>query len=538
MADAGTYIISTDFVRPLLDGQGLRLFGSSSGYVGLKPADDAGSVDYELPAADGSSGDVLITDGSGTLSFTTPVTDHSELTGLTDGDPHPQYFLLGGRFGGQLLYGGLGPSNNLFVQSTSNAVKGYVWIENFMEVRTTDIRLRGSTSGYVGLKPPAVGDNTIYRLPTSDGSSGQVIRTDGAGNLSFVTPSAGVTDHGALTGLSDDDHSQYALLAGRSGGQQIYGGTAASDDLVLRSTSNATTGDIFLHDSTILVADKSGNSLRTSTTPASDNGIVNRGYMRANNLAVGSTKTANFTASVGEIYPVNLLSASADIAVTFPSSPNTGEKFGFFISSQHSSGGSSTNFADRPFFCIEPVTNTSINGSLYSPVSGEGSGKYGLWLTGEMLMFQYTGSTWLLIEDGRIPHVCTVERSTDQSISNSSSASVSWDNEVIDNASLHSTSSNAERIYTKRSNNYDYLFNVRWSSNNTGLRQTWLQDSVAGILVLTRKPASGNSGESLASIYAATATNYAFARVFQDSGASLNFSFNGSNFTLSEKLSR
>lgn len=32
-------------------------------------------------------------------------------------------------------------------------------------------------------------------------------------------------DHGALTGLTDDDHTQYALLAGRSGGQTIEGGT-------------------------------------------------------------------------------------------------------------------------------------------------------------------------------------------------------------------------------------------------------------------------------------------------------------------------
>lgn len=47
----------------------------------------------------------------------------------------------------------------------------------------------------------------------------------------------GVTDHGALTGFADDDHPQYALLAGRSGGQTITGGTAASNKLVLRPNS-------------------------------------------------------------------------------------------------------------------------------------------------------------------------------------------------------------------------------------------------------------------------------------------------------------
>lgn len=58
----------------------------------------------------------------------------------------------------------------------------------------------------------------------------------------------GVTDHGALTGLSDDDHTQYALLAGRSGGQTVTGGTASGDDLTLRSTTDATKGDVIIAD--------------------------------------------------------------------------------------------------------------------------------------------------------------------------------------------------------------------------------------------------------------------------------------------------
>lgn len=47
-------------------------------------------------------------------------------------------------------------------------------------------------------------------------------------------------DHGGIGGLSDDDHTQYALLAGRSGGQSLSGGTAANDDLTLQGTTNST----------------------------------------------------------------------------------------------------------------------------------------------------------------------------------------------------------------------------------------------------------------------------------------------------------
>ena len=47
----------------------IRLSGSSSGYVGIAPANDAGSTTYTLPVADGSSGQVLSTNGSGILSW-------------------------------------------------------------------------------------------------------------------------------------------------------------------------------------------------------------------------------------------------------------------------------------------------------------------------------------------------------------------------------------------------------------------------------------------------------------------------------------
>jgi hypothetical protein len=58
-------------------------------------------------------------------------------------------------------------------------------------------------------------------------------------------------DHGGLDGLGDDDHTQYALLAGRAGGQTLIGGTAAGEDLTLQSTSNATRGSVILADEAI-----------------------------------------------------------------------------------------------------------------------------------------------------------------------------------------------------------------------------------------------------------------------------------------------
>ena len=47
-----------------------RFLGATSGYVGIQGATNAGSTTYTLPSADGTSGQVLSTNGTGTLSWT------------------------------------------------------------------------------------------------------------------------------------------------------------------------------------------------------------------------------------------------------------------------------------------------------------------------------------------------------------------------------------------------------------------------------------------------------------------------------------
>lgn len=66
------------------------------------------------------------------------------------------------------------------------------------------------------------------------------------------TGGGGATDHGALTGLADDDHTQYLRLLGRAGGQSAYGGTAASEILHLYGTAHATVGYVHAHDSLVV----------------------------------------------------------------------------------------------------------------------------------------------------------------------------------------------------------------------------------------------------------------------------------------------
>lgn len=87
------------------------------------------------------------------------------------------------------------------------------------------------------------------------GTAGNVVKIATGGALEdtgFAASSVGIKgaiDHGShLIGLGDDDHTQYALLGGRSGGQSLRGSTAANENLTLESTAHATKGDVLCKD--------------------------------------------------------------------------------------------------------------------------------------------------------------------------------------------------------------------------------------------------------------------------------------------------
>lgn len=70
--------------------------------------------------------------------------------------------------------------------------------------------------------------------------------TDGATGPQGPEGPPGTTDHGALSGLTDDDHTQYPLLVGRATGQALVGGTGAAETLDLRGSSDAGLGTVRL----------------------------------------------------------------------------------------------------------------------------------------------------------------------------------------------------------------------------------------------------------------------------------------------------
>jgi len=73
----------------------------------------------------------------------------------------------------------------------------------------------GGGSDYVALgAPPAIAASFTLKLPIADGVNGQVLQTDGAGQLAWASVLTGPpTDHGTLGGLDHDDHTQYSLYS-------------------------------------------------------------------------------------------------------------------------------------------------------------------------------------------------------------------------------------------------------------------------------------------------------------------------------------
>jgi hypothetical protein len=98
----------------------------------------------------------------------------------------------------------------------------------------------------------------------------------------------GQFDHSNLLLLSADNHPQYALLAGRAGGQILVGGVNASDPLTLRSTTNGTKGGITVDQDNINMGSGlninfsgGGQPLGLPATPSSSTAAASKAYVDA-----------------------------------------------------------------------------------------------------------------------------------------------------------------------------------------------------------------------------------------------------------------
>ena len=158
--------------------------GDSSHYVALQaPATVASNVTWTLPAADGSSGQTLSTDGSGALSWAS-----SGSPDIVD-DTSPQ---LGGNLDVQ--------ASEINTSTTNANIKlnpngtGVLEVKGNTNPGTIQLNCENNSHG-VKIKGPAHSAAASYTLtlPDTDGNANQVLKTDGSGALGWADQASGAT---------------------------------------------------------------------------------------------------------------------------------------------------------------------------------------------------------------------------------------------------------------------------------------------------------------------------------------------------------
>jgi len=131
---------------------------------------------------------------------------------------------------GNLVFTGDSTTERMRITGGGNVGIGTTTPGSALDIRGT-LRLSGSTSGFVGFAPAASAGGTTYTLPSADGTSNQVLSTNGSGVLSWISTSL----DWALAGNSTTDSWN------GSSGTRL--GTTSAQPLVL-ATTNATAQDI------------------------------------------------------------------------------------------------------------------------------------------------------------------------------------------------------------------------------------------------------------------------------------------------------
>jgi len=247
------------------------------------------------------------------------LSDHSSMDNLTGVDDHTQYALLAGRAGGQTLIGDTAASGDLTLQSTSDATRGYVIASDLLQCGVgAELVARGVTPG----------NDSIW--VNSGLSPSRLMFTDDA------STDLNLSDHNTLDNLTTGDvHTQYAILAGRAGGQTLVGGSAASEDLILESTSDGTKGDIYLRDNTYaqgnldtaLVTHDSADLTISTTTSGnvvvdSINDIIfddqyKTGWTADLKLSTANADWTGYEALFGEVPLMNAINQAGTLTKTF-----------------------------------------------------------------------------------------------------------------------------------------------------------------------------------------------------------------------------
>lgn len=237
------------------------------------------TVVYTWPSSDGLSGDVLTTDASGNLTWETP-------TASSPGGMNTQVqFNSSSSFGGSANLTWVSPALTIGKAGTA----------------TGQLKLAGATSGTVTIQGAAAAGTWSLTLPTSSGSSGQFLQTNGSGTTVWATPTAApagsntqvqFNDSGSLAGdagFTYDKSTDTITLAGNiiMPAQFFIGNGSANSGSIVLGTGIAYNTSFSVLGGTAGTVGGAGHSTAILGSAAADDAV-----------SIGLFSSANFTNAI------------------------------------------------------------------------------------------------------------------------------------------------------------------------------------------------------------------------------------------------
>ena len=296
-----------------LDVEGtLRLSGSTSGYVGLAPATEAGSTTYTLPSADGTSGDMLKTNGSGVLSWTSPSTDASPaLSNLSSVAINTSL---------------VSDTNAIDDLGTSSIKWKDLYLSGSLRDGTNSLSIVDAKTAYDGVSAATNGD-----------TAGTIVRRDESGNFSAGTITASLTGDvtgdltgtvtGNATGLSNTGQVAVASTSNTASSVYIHANGGTSESVKIHSDQGTGTGSIEVTSDaggiTVNAASGKAISMQNNSTEKlsiDSSGVILTGTLSVNNgsTSAGSISLSEDSDSGSNKFTLQPQTMVADVTLTLP----------------------------------------------------------------------------------------------------------------------------------------------------------------------------------------------------------------------------